>query len=106
LVAGGSQHQRERRPAGDEMRVHAHLQHSQAAGPVVLPQRPVPLHVAVASEDVVDKHVEPTPITLDLAHELRDGFGILVVDDACDAVAAGACDQLAGFFDRLGPADL
>ena len=45
-------------PGGDQVGVRPHLQHPQAAVPVVLPQRLVPLHVLVAAEDVVDQHVE------------------------------------------------
>ena len=57
------------------MRVHAHLQHPQAAGPVVLPDRLVPLHVPVAAEDVVDEDVQPALLTLDVCDQLRDRPG-------------------------------
>ena len=66
---------------GDQVRVDPHLEHAQAAVPVVLPQRLVPLHVLVAAEDVVDEHVEAAVFALDGADELRHGRGILVVDD-------------------------
>ena len=41
---------------------------------VVLPQRRVPLQVAVAAEDVVDQHVEPALLGLDRATSARDGW--------------------------------
>ena len=87
------------------MRVHPHLQHPQPAGPVVLPDRLVPLHVPVASEDVIDEDVQPAPVMLDVRDQLRDRCGILMVHDARRASPSGARDQLAGLLDRLGPAD-
>ena len=52
------------------MRVHAHLQHPQPSGPVVLPERLVPFHVPVATEDVVHEHIEPPMVALDRRDEL------------------------------------
>ena len=62
------------------MRVHAHLQHPQPAGPVVLPERLVPLHVPVAAEDVVDQNVEPALVALDARDQLGDRRGVFVID--------------------------
>src|SRR5437870_2066029 len=77
---GGPEHEGDGGAGGDEVRVHAHLQHSQAAFPVVLPERLVPLHVAVAAEDVVDEHVEPAVLALDPRDEIGNGSRILVID--------------------------
>jgi hypothetical protein len=62
------------------MRVHAHLQHPQPAGPVVLPKRLVPFHVPVAAEDVVDEDVQPAVVALDSCNELGNRGGVLVID--------------------------
>src|SRR5581483_8082041 len=70
------------------------------------PERLVPLHVAIAAEDVVDEDVEPGVLPLDPRDELADRRRILVVDHERRAVAARGGQQLPGLLDRLGPADL
>ena len=47
---------------GDQVGAHAHAEHPPAAVEVVLPQRLVPLRVAVAAEGVVDEDVEPAVV--------------------------------------------
>jgi hypothetical protein len=105
VLAGGLEHQRDRVVAGDQVRVHAHPQHPQAAGEVVLPQRVLPVGVAVTAEDVVDEHVEPALLGADPLDERRHGVGVLVVDHQADA-GPGPGDPVAGVLDGLGPVDL
>ena len=47
----------------------------------MLPHRGVPLGVVVAAEDVVDQDVQAAVAGLDPRGQVRDGNGILVVDD-------------------------
>jgi hypothetical protein len=86
--------------------VHAHLQHPQPAGEVVLPQRLAPLHVPVTAEDVVHEEIEPAVVALDARDELGNRVGVFVIDHERRRGAPRARDQLAGLLDRLGPADL
>src|SRR5436305_2881633 len=88
------------------MRVHTHLQHPQPTGPVVLPERFVPLHVSIAAKDVVDQHVEPAAVALDAGDELGDCSRIFVIDDERGTGAARYFDQLAGLLDGLRSAEL
>ena len=88
------------------MGVHAHLQHPQPAGPVVLPQRLVPLGIPVAAEDVIDQHVQAAVLALDGREQLGDRRGVLVIDDEGRALSASSADPVAGLLDRLGPVDL
>jgi hypothetical protein len=91
---------------GDDVGVHAHPQHAQATVQVVLPQRPVPLRVAVAAEDVVDQDVQAALLGLDPGDQGGHGRRVLVVDDQGRAAPAGGRQQLAGVLDRLRPPDL
>ena len=103
---GGAQHQRDGGTTGDQVRVYPHLQHPQPAGPVVLPERLVPLHVPVATKDVVDEHVKPPMVALDRRDELGNRGGVLVIDHQRRPRASRRRDQVPGLLDRLGPADL
>ena len=89
----------------DQVGAHAHAEHPPPAVQVVLPQRLVPLRVAVAAEGVVDEDVEPAVVTLERGHQRGDGVGVLVVDDVGDALADRG-HQLAGLLDGLGAPDL
>ena len=106
MSRGGPQHEGDGVAARDQMRVHAHLQHPQSAGPVVLPERLVPFHVPVAAEDVVDQDVEPAPVALDARDELGNRGRVFVVDHERRSGSARGRHQLAGLLDRLGPPDL
>jgi hypothetical protein len=86
--------------------MHAHLQHPQPGWPVVLPQRLVPLHVAVAAEDVVDQHVQAASLVADGGHQGIHLAGVLVVNYPCGARPADGADQVTGFLDRLRAAHL
>ena len=102
----GPQHERDRGATRDQVRVHAHLQHPQPAGPVVLPERLVPFHVPVAAEDVVDEDVEPALVALDAFDQLGNRGRVFVIDHERRPRASRGRHQLSGLLDRLGPADL
>jgi RimJ/RimL family protein N-acetyltransferase len=86
--------------------MHAHLQHPQAAGPVMLPQRLFPFGVLLAAEDVVDQHVKPTVIAFNGGDQRGNRRQVFVIDDNCRTGAACGPDQVAGLFDGLRSADL
>jgi hypothetical protein len=86
--------------------VHAHLQHPQPAGPVVLPERPVPFHVPVTAEDVVHEEIESALLTLDARDQLGDGCRVFVIDHERHPRASCSPNQVSSLLDRLGPADL
>src|SRR5207247_483676 len=69
-------------------------------------ERLVPFHVPVATEDVVDKYVEPPMIALDRRDELANRGWVLVIDHQRRPRASRRRDQVAGLLDRLGPANL
>src|SRR4029453_6973123 len=101
-----TQQQRQGGVGGDDVGVHTHAQHAQATGQVVLPQRPVPLRVAVAAEDVVDQDVQPSLLGLDPGDQVGHGPRVLVVDDQGGALPAGGGHAVTGVLDRLWPSDL
>jgi hypothetical protein len=60
--------------------MHAHLQHPQPAGRVVLPERLIPFHVPVTAEDVVHEEIESTLLVLDARDQLGNRRGVFVID--------------------------
>ncbi len=83
--------------------MHPHAQHVEPARQVMLPELLVPLHILVATEDVIDEDVQPTALRLDAGHEILHRSHIQVIDAESDALSAGREHQLAGFLDGLGP---
>jgi hypothetical protein len=88
------------------MRMNAHLQHPQPAGPGVLPERLVPFHVPVTAEDVVHEEIESAPLALDARDQLGNRGRVFVIDHERRPRVSRSSNQVSSLLDGLGPADL
>lgn len=102
-AAAAGHQQRQRVPAGDDVRVHRLPLQQQAVLEWLLPQRLVPHRQRISTPDVVDQDVEPAVLLgVDPRHQLADPIDVQVVGGHRDAVTAGGGDQFGGLLDGLG----